>query len=110
VLVTLYSNPFTIVPLYWLAFKLGQRVLQHNGSDLPAFDITLDGRGYLEWLHAALQWLGSVGKPLLVGVPLLAVLLAVVGYFLTDWAWRLGVRWQWQRRKRNRNHRRSTRP
>ncbi len=104
VLVTLYSNPFTIVPLYWLAFKLGQRVLLHNGSDLPAFDIALEGRSYLEWLHAALQWLGSVGKPLLVGVPLLAVLLAAAGYCITDWTWRLGVKWQWLRRKRSRNH------
>src|SRR3954471_12439277 len=26
-IVTLYSNPFTIVPLYYLAFKLGQLVL-----------------------------------------------------------------------------------
>src|SRR5687768_18542620 len=27
VLVTLYSNPFTIVPLYFVAFKLGQLVM-----------------------------------------------------------------------------------
>src|SRR3954462_193801 len=31
VIVTLYSNPLTIVPLYYLAFKLGQLVLMdHN--------------------------------------------------------------------------------
>src|SRR5262245_7451842 len=31
VLVTLYSNPFTIVPLYYAAFKLGQLVLLEGG-------------------------------------------------------------------------------
>ena len=36
---------------------------------------------------------------LLVGIPLLALLLAIIGYCLTDWAWRVGVLWQWRRRK-----------
>jgi uncharacterized protein (DUF2062 family) len=25
--------------------------------------------------------------------------LAIIGYFVTDWAWRAGVLWQWRRRK-----------
>ena len=104
VLVTLYSNPFTIVPLYWMGFKLGQLVLWQSGGELPAFTPGLEGRGYLEWLAMAWQWLTSVGKPLLIGVPLLACGLATIGYFVTDWAWRLGVMWQWrQRRNRIRN-------
>ena len=98
VLVTLYSNPFTIVPLYWVAFKLGQLVLWQSGGDLPAFTVGLEGRGYLEWLSMAWQWLTSVGKPLLIGIPLLATGLALIGYFATDWAWRLGVMWQWRQR------------
>ena len=53
----------------------------------------------MEWLPAAMHWLGSVGKPLLVGLPLLAILLALIGYFITDWVWRLGVLWQWHQRK-----------
>ena len=32
VIVTLYSNPFTIVPLYYLAFKLGQLVTLDSGT------------------------------------------------------------------------------
>jgi uncharacterized protein (DUF2062 family) len=52
----------------------------------------------MEWLSAALHWLSSAGKPLLVGIPLLALLLAFIGYFATDWAWRLGVMWQWRQR------------
>ncbi len=102
VLVTLYSNPFTIVPLYWVAFKLGQLVLLQSGGELPAFGVRLEGQGLTAWLAAALQWLTSVGKPLLVGVPLLAIALAIVGYFATDWAWRAGVLWQWHRRNLSR--------
>ena len=100
VLVTLYSNPFTIVPLYWLAFKLGQLALLQSGGELPALMPGLEGRSHMEWLAAAWQWLTSVGQPLLVGIPLLALLLAIVGYFITDGAWRLGVMWQWHQRNR----------
>ena len=34
-IVTLYSNPFTIVPLYYLAFKLGQLALLESNGELP---------------------------------------------------------------------------
>lgn len=105
-LVTLYSNPFTIVPLYLVAFKLGQLVLlQSGGGELPSFALSLDGKGFTEWIPAALQWITSVGKPLLIGLPLLAILLAVIGYFITDWAWRLGVMWQWRQRNLRRQKR-----
>lgn len=105
VLVTLYSNPFTIVPLYYAAFRLGQLVLLANGGSLPPLAFKLQGKGFLEWLPAAMEWLGSVGKPLLVGLPLLALLLALIGYFGVDWSWRLYVRCAWQRRKRRREER-----
>lgn len=102
VFVTLYSNPFTIVPLYFIAFKLGQfALLQTNGS-LPPLAFSLEGKGFSEWLPAALEWLASVGKPLVVGLPLLAVLLAVCGYFLVDWVWQLHVRYAWYQRRRRR--------
>jgi len=103
--VTLYSNPFTIVPLYFAAFKLGQLALLESGGELPEFALSLEGKGFGEWIPAALHWLASVGKPLVVGLPLLALLLAVVGYFATDWTWRLYVRCAWQRRRRKRAQR-----
>ena len=104
VLVTLYSNPLTIVPLYVMAYLLGQLVLFDRGSDVPA-PLDLAGRTFSEWLPAALDWLASIGKPLLVGLPLLAVLLAVLGYFAVDRGWRLYVRCSWQRRRRDRARR-----
>lgn len=99
VAVTLYSNPFTIVPLYYAAFKLGQLALWHGDSDLPDMAMALEGKGFREWLPAALDWLATAGKPLLAGLPLLAVLLAVIGYVLTDAAWRVNVRLEWRRRQ-----------
>lgn len=101
-IVTLYSNPFTIVPLYFTAFKLGQLVMLQGGDSLPSLAFGLEDKGFREWIPAALEWLASVGKPLVIGLPLLALLLAVIGYFVVDRAWQLHVRCEWSRRRRRR--------
>lgn len=95
-LVTLYTNPFTIVPLYWLAYQLGAWVLgEKGGGALPA--LNWQG-GWNAWW----TWLLSLGKPLLLGLPLLASSLALVGYALVRVAWRVGVVWQWRARQQRR--------
>lgn len=99
VLVTLYSNPFTIVPLYYGAFKLGQFALFQGGAEVPSMSFDLQTMGFRQWIPAALDWLASVGKPLLVGLPLLALALAAIGYIVVDAAWRMRVRIEWRRRR-----------
>jgi uncharacterized protein (DUF2062 family) len=86
---TLYTNPFTIVPLYALAFGIGRAMV---GSD-AAF-IMPPGQGeqtFIEWSHALLQWLSGLGEPLAIGLIVLAVVLAVLGYALVSLLWRLHV-------------------
>ena len=100
VFVTLYSNPLTIVPLYYMAFRLGQLALLQSGGELPPLALDLHGTGFREWIPATLAWLGSAGKPLVIGLPLLALLLALAGYCLVDWSWRLYVRCTWAARSR----------
>lgn len=99
VAVTLYSNPLTVLPLYYAAFKLGQLALFQGEGELPFVAMALEGKGFREWLPTALEWLASVGKPLLVGLPLLAIILGVAGYFAVDWAWRIRVMVEWRRRQ-----------
>ena len=86
----------TILPLYWLAFTIGQWVLQTPDGGLPGFAISGDSAG--AWLAAAFEWLTTVGKPLLVGIPLLALLLAVIGYAVVRLAWRCHVMYSWRQR------------
>ncbi|MBI4189943.1 MAG: DUF2062 domain-containing protein [Betaproteobacteria bacterium] len=102
VIVTLYSNPFTIVPLYYLAFKLGQLALLESDGGLPPLAFGLEGKGFSEWLPAALDWLTSIGKPLLVGLPLLALLLSAISYVMVRWAWRCYVVCTWRARQSRR--------
>ncbi len=107
VIVTLYSNPLTIVPLYLAAFKLGELVLLSPNGGLPSFDVSADS--WSAWLAAAFDWLTTAGKPLLVGIPLLALLLAGTGYALVwvGWRWFVVCEWQARRRRRNRLPRQS---
>ena len=79
VLVTAYTNPLTIVPLYWLAFKIGAFLLpgQHV---MPAF-VAPDG-GIGAWATGLGEWMFGLGWPLLMGLPALAILLAANAYAL----------------------------
>jgi hypothetical protein len=91
--VTWYTNPFTIVPLYLVAYEVGRLVL---GTD-PAMGVTTIPDW--NWTLAAMwDWVISLGKPLVVGLVVLALGLAVSGYFITRLAWRVYVITAWRRR------------
>lgn len=92
---TLYTNPFTIVPLYLLAYRIGRWV---NGlsavTAAPAFPDLHWNDGFSQlW-----SWLVSLGRPLLIGLPVLAAGLAVIGYVAVRLAWRMYVIVKWRRR------------
>ena len=95
---TLYTNPLTIFPLYALAYQLGNWVSGTHSAVL----LTLPELHWHNWLTELWQWLELLGKPILIGLPLLAILLAMVGYFVVRVAWRVFVVLKWQARKRQR--------
>jgi len=82
---TLYTNPFTIVPLYLVAFEIGQTVL--GGSATFAAPPAMNG-DLLGWIPALTHWIIGLGKPLALGLVLLASLLAALGYLIMRIGWR----------------------
>ena len=101
VILTWYTNPFTIVPLYYVAYKLGMFVTGGRGA-LPRMEIDLFDLPLTEWIPALVHWMASMGKPFLVGLPLLGLILAVMGYFLAIAGWRAHVVFSWNKRNRAR--------
>jgi uncharacterized protein (DUF2062 family) len=91
---TLYTNPFTIVPLYLLAYEIGKWVTGANGAAAPAFPEV----HWQDWLDPLWDWLTALGEPLLIGLPLLAFGLALTGYVAVRLGWRLVVVWKWSKR------------
>ena len=101
---TLYTNPFTILPLYALAYELGAWVSgKHNG--MAVVPLTLPELNWHNWASALWEWLPTLGKPLLIGLPLLAVILAISGYFVVRLVWRVGVVLRWRARQKRRTAR-----
>ena len=60
---TLYTNPFTYMPLYYTGYKIGCLILGIEAADKPVFP-KLGGGQF--WSETA-AWLADAGKPLLVG-------------------------------------------
>jgi uncharacterized protein (DUF2062 family) len=87
-LVTLYTNPFTIVPIYLVAYGYG-RLLVGDGTPPPAAE--------MDWAS-----LVALGKPLAVGLVALGCTLALLGYLVVQIAWRLWVIGAWRARRRRR--------
>lgn len=100
-IVTAYTNPFTIVPLYLLAYELGSMVLGASNGVIvepPPFpEVHWDN-----WLGALWEWVSALGEPLLFGLPLLALSLAIAGYLLVRVVWHLAVVLRWQARAKRR--------
>lgn len=90
VLGTFWTNPFTIVPIYIVAYNIGSLV---TGGPLgePPLSFTDQSVGWIDWI-------ASMGKPLAIGLVLLGAFMAVFGYFAVRGAWRLYVVRQWHRR------------
>jgi uncharacterized protein len=99
---TLYTNPFTIGPLYLLAYIIGRLIL---GRD----DATLSHPPEFEWSHLVaslevfLRWILSMGAPLAVGLVALALGLAALGYACVQIGWRAYVIRAWRKRRQRRS-------
>ena len=95
--ITLYTNPLTIVPLYALAYELGVFVTGNNNGQ-SSVNLSLPEMTWVNWPTVMLDWIVSLGKPLAAGLPLLALSFAIVGYFSVRMLWRAIVVWEWRKR------------
>jgi uncharacterized protein (DUF2062 family) len=101
-LVTLYTNPFTIVPLYVLAYGYGQLLLGASGGAVPFEPFVWDWSDIGASLSGLGAWTMALGKPLAVGLLALASTLAAAGYVVTQLGWRAYVVLAWRARRRQR--------
>ncbi len=98
---TLYTNPFTIVPLYVVAYYLGSLLTGVSAGGVvrpPEFDWSAIGAS----IKTLAEWSLSLGPPLAIGLVALALSLAAIGWLLVQVAWRAWVITQWRRRRSRR--------
>ncbi len=99
---TLYTNPFTIAPLYLLAYGYGKLLLgaSHHPVEVQPFE--WDWARWIDSIQGLLHWALALGKPLAVGLVALALTLAVLGYAAVQLGWRAYVLLAWRARARRR--------
>ncbi|MBU1350885.1 MAG: DUF2062 domain-containing protein [Gammaproteobacteria bacterium] len=98
---TLVTNPVTFGPVYYAAWRLGSAILGEPlrpGEEPPLPDVTLEDAPEQGWWQTLVQRLRSVGKPLMLGLALVATGVGLLTYMLVTWIWFLKVKWS--RRKR----------
>lgn len=106
---TLVTNPVTFAPVYLAAYQIGRLVLGEETapeaeSDAALAPAVLAAEPAPEepgWMAR----LGSVGKPLVVGLGILAVGCGLLVYLLISAGWALRVRWKRRRQLRQRQAR-----
>jgi hypothetical protein len=98
--VTFYTNPLTIVPLYLVAYQLGSLVFPPTSAFVAPPEFAPGELG--QWVMALADWVTKLGKPLALGILLLAALLATTGYLAVRSAYRFYLVRAWQRRRAKR--------
>jgi uncharacterized protein (DUF2062 family) len=102
IITTLYSNPFTVLPIYAAAYVIGAFVTGEGTPALPQTELHLMDKSIGDWIPTLVEWVVSLGKPLLVGLLLLALLLSIAGYVLVRGGWRLYTVHEWRKRAKRR--------
>lgn len=82
---TLVSNPLTFAPIYYGAYRLGVWV---TGEKAPPQDIEVIGTQELENTLSLWQRIAALGKPLVVGLCITALLMGLLSYGLISLVWR----------------------
>lgn len=113
---TLITNPLTFGPLYYAAYKLGHWITgapqlapppnghghghgNGNGNVDANHDEKLQAAGLPKEEVRLWQRMTSVGKPLLLGLAIIATLMGLLSYALIALAWH---GWTWFKRRRRR--------
>lgn len=99
IVTTLYTNPFTIVPLYIAAYEIGRVFTHGEPHAVQDFDFDWGTTPWADFIPAFGNWIASMGHAFLIGLPLLALGLAVLGYFGVRAAWRFVAVKEWRRRR-----------
>ncbi len=91
---TLISNPFTYAPLYYFAYRLGARLIDAPVPAAIEAETAQAPMAVIDSLAQAWSWLTGIGQPLLLGMSIMAVSAALIGYFGVQIFWRLRVRYK----------------
>ncbi len=90
VLFSFFSNPITIPPLFFFAYRLGANILGHEEKNVD-FSISWD------WISHTLV---HIWEPLLLGCFIMATISSFLTYIIIRLIWRLTAISKWEKRRK----------
>lgn len=98
---TLVTNPLTFGPIYYAAWRVGSAILGEPIDVPPAQGAEAQHEPADEsWFRMVTRRVLGVGKPLLLGLAIMAIAVGITTYFLVSAAWKVSVLWKRHRRRR----------
>ncbi len=107
---TLVTNPVTFAPVYVLAHRLGSSLLGEDNpppaeiaealAAAPVVPPDTVSPAEVGWWRGVWNGVMALGKPLLLGLSILAVSAGLLSYGVIMLAWRIKTTWQWKKRRR----------
>jgi uncharacterized protein (DUF2062 family) len=99
---TLVTNPVTFAPIYVLAHQVGAMLLGEVDAEAPDFSAPPKPavKPEANWLQKTWASMLAIGRPLLLGLSLFAVVAGILTYALIMLGWRIKTTLAWKRRKR----------
>lgn len=97
---TLVTNPVTFAPIYVFAHHLGETLLGEAESAAAEVAASVGGSENKGWWRSSWENVLGLGKPLLLGLSILAVAGGILTYATIMLFWRLKTTWNWKRRRR----------
>jgi uncharacterized protein (DUF2062 family) len=105
VALTWVTNPFTFLPINFVIFKVGEFVLNDHSAYYVMQSFQFKDKSWHDIATQFISWLQSIGKPYLIGLPVVAVSLSIIGYFTVGTAWRIAIYQRLKyRKKRHKAH------
>ncbi|NNE37290.1 MAG: DUF2062 domain-containing protein [Gammaproteobacteria bacterium] len=83
------TNPFTVAPIYYIAYRTGAILL---GESVRPVNMEIDE----SWFSTVLS---DIWLPLLIGCMIFSIVTAICGYVLVRVLWRYSVISKWKNRK-----------
>jgi uncharacterized protein (DUF2062 family) len=91
VMMTWINNPFTFIPINFMIYHVGATLLGESHEpvvmQLPMWEWHWEGM--TAFVREFLTWVSSLTKPYLVGLPIVSIGAALIGYGLVHLLWRI---------------------
>lgn len=90
---TFVTNPLTFAPLYWLAHRIGSVLLGRSRGQAEADAAMVEAQAHATaasqgWFSATWEAVVNAGAPLMLGLAVMAVAGALIGFVLVWLLWR----------------------